>query len=108
MFIATDRGVEGEETKFDFFDADFNHLPFTNGHPNANHEIKKPLSFEEMKALASKLSEELPQARIDFYEVNGKTYFGEITFFHWGGTKPFDPVEWDYTFGSWIVLPEKR
>ncbi|MBR5295925.1 MAG: glycosyl transferase, partial [Clostridia bacterium] len=84
------------------------HLPFTNGHPNAKIPPEKPENFEEMKKLAAKLSEGLPQARIDFYEVNGKTYFGEITFFHWGGTKPFDPAEWDYTFGSWIQLPEKR
>ena len=108
MFIASERASETEETKFDFFDADFNHLPFTNGHPNAKVLPEKPENFEEMKDLASKLSEELPQARIDFYEVNGKTYFGEITFFHWGGTKPFDPVEWDYTFGSWIQLPKKK
>ncbi len=108
MFIATERANEEEETKFDFFDMDYNHLPFTNGHPNAKILPEKPKNFEEMKSLASKLSKELPQSRIDFYEVNGKTYFGEITFFHWGGTKPFDPIEWDYTFGSWIKLPKKK
>ena len=105
LFIATDRGVEGEETKFDFFDADFNHLPFTNGHPNANREIKKPLSFDEMKVLASKLSKGFPHLRVDFYDINGKIYFGELTFYHWSGLTPFVPEEWDYTFGSWIKLP---
>ena len=105
LFIATDRCVEGEETKFDFFDADFNHLPFTNGHPNANREIKKPLSFDEMKALASKLSNGFPHLRVDFYDINGKIYFGELTFYHWSGLTPFVPEEWDYTFGSWIKLP---
>lgn len=35
LFIASDRMVTGEEVKFDFFDKDFNYLPFTNGHPNA-------------------------------------------------------------------------
>lgn len=45
MFIATDRQVEGEETKFDFYDMDFKHLPFTNGHPNSTHEIKRPRVF---------------------------------------------------------------
>lgn len=108
MFIASDRASETEETKFDFFDMDYNHLPFTNGHPNAKVMPEKPANFEEMKALASKLSENLPQARIDFYEVNGKTYFGEITFFHWGGTKPFEPAKWDEIFGSWIELPSKK
>ena len=104
LFIASER-YSNEETKFDFFDADFNHLPFTNGHPNAKVLPEKPVCFEEMKELAAKLSVGIPQARIDFYEVNGKVYFGEITFFHWGGMKPFDPEEWDYKFGEWIKLP---
>ncbi len=107
LFIATDRGVEGEETKFDFFDMEFNHLPFTNGHPNAGREIAKPQGFEEMKQLAAKLSQNIPHIRVDFYDINGKIYFGELTFYHWSGLTPFEPEEWDYTFGSWIKLPRK-
>ena len=107
LFIATDRQKKGEETKFDFFDMDFNHLPFTNGHPNAAVIPQKPKCFEEMKALAEKLSANIPQVRIDFYEVDEKVYFGEITFFHWSGMKPFKPEEWDEKIGSWIKLPEK-
>ena len=104
LFIATDRGVKGEETKFDFYDADFNHLPFTNGHPNASKEIKKPAGFELMKQLAAKLSQGQPHLRVDFYDINGEIYFGELTFYHWSGTMPFEPMEWDYKFGSWIKL----
>ena len=105
LYIATDRGVKGEETKFDFFDADFNHLPFTNGHPNSHRPILKPQGFEKMKELAAKLSEGQPHLRVDFYDINGKIYFGELTFYHWSGTTPFEPVEWDYKFGEWIKLP---
>lgn len=104
LFIASDRGNPTEETKFDFYDADFNHLPFTNGHPNSNKEIKKPESFEKMKELAGILSKDIPHARIDFYDINGQIYFGEITLFHWSGFMPFVPEEWDYTFGEWINL----
>lgn len=105
LFIASDRGNPLEETKFDFFDMDFNHLPFTNGHPNANKKINKPAGFEKMKELAAKLSKDMMQARIDFYDINGQIYFGEITFFHWSGMKPFVPREWDYKFGEMIKLP---
>ena len=105
LFIATDRGIKGEETKFDFFDADFNHLPFTNGHPNSQRPILKPQGFKKMKELAAKLSEGQPHLRVDFYDINGKIYFGELTFYHWSGTTPFEPVEWDYKFGEWIKLP---
>lgn len=104
LFIASDRQVEGEETKFDFFDMEFNHLPFTNGHPNATHPVKRPDSFEKMKELAATLSEDIPQLRVDFYDINGQIYFGELTFFHHSGLETFDPEEWDYKFGEWIKL----
>ena len=104
LFIATDRFTSGEETKFDFFDENFNHLPFTNGHPNATKPIKKPESFQQMKDLAEKLSQQIPHVRVDFYCTNGKIYFGELTFFHWGGFKRFEPEEWDFKFGEWFKL----
>lgn len=107
VFIATDR-QSNEETKFDFFDENFKHLDFTNGHPNAFKKPEKPINFELMKKLASKLSKGIPQVRIDFYEVDKKVYFGEITFFHWSGLKPFEPEEWDLKFGKMIKLPNKK
>ena len=71
MFIAKDRDNPKEETKFDFYDMEFNHLPIKNGHPNANTITKKPLGFEKMKELAAKLSKDIPHVRVDFY--NEKT-----------------------------------
>ncbi len=107
LFVASDRQKEGEETKFDFFDVEWNHLPFTNGHPNAKNVIVKPENFEEMLWVAGTLAKEIdaPQVRIDLYNCNGKIYFGEITFFHWSGMKPFNPVEWDFKLGEMIKLP---
>lgn len=104
MFVATDRSKDSE-TCFDFFDADYNHLPFTQGHPNAKVLPQKPKGFDKMKELAEKLSKGIPEVRVDFYDVNGHVYFGEFTFFHFGGMVKFNPVEWDYKFGSWINLP---
>lgn len=108
MFIATDRAKEDTETKFDFFDMEFNHLPFINGHPNSEKTIAKPEQFELMIELSKKLSEGLPHVRVDFYESEGQIYFGELTFFHWGGFVPFEPAEWDLTLGEWINLPEGK
>lgn len=108
LFIATDRNKPDVETKFDFYDKDFHHLPFTNGHPNSSKELHKPISFEKMKEIASKLSQGIPHVRVDLYDINGKIYFGELTFFHWSGTKPFNPKKWDYVFGSWIKLPRTK
>ena len=107
LFIATDRQKEGEEVKFDFYDSDFNHLDLIHGHANAEHKPQKPETFERMKQLAEAISKGLPEARCDFYEVNGHNYFGEITFFHHGGFVPFKPERWDQVFGDWIILPPK-
>ena len=96
-----------EETKFDFFDENFNHLPFTNGHPNSTPPYFKPDGFEQMKELAEKLSQNIPHVRVDFYNINGRIYFGELTFYHWSGFVAFEPKEWDKTFGDWITLPIK-
>ena len=104
LFIASDRQNKTDETKFDFFDRDFNHLPFTKGHPNAKKVPDKPLMFEKMIELAEKLSKGIPHVRVDFYEIGMDIYFGEMTFFSGGGFVPFEPEEWDYTFGSWINL----
>ena len=106
--MAADRQSKEEETKFDFYDEHFNHLDIRNGHPNSTNPIEKPANFELMKELASKLSKGFPHLRVDFYEVNGEVYIGELTFSHYSGMIPFEPVEWDYTFGSWIQLPEKQ
>ncbi len=104
LFIATDRQKQGEETKFDFFDMDFNHLDIRNGHENAKVPPAKPATFEKMKELAGILSQGIPQLRVDFYEVNGQIYFGELTFSHWDGMVPFEPEKWDRIFGDWIDL----
>ena len=106
MFIASDRENEAVETKFDFFDMDFHHLKLTNGHPNADKALEKPKMFYQMQELAAELSKNIPQIRVDFYEVDGKIYFGELTFSHWSGMVPFKPEYWDKKFGEWITLPE--
>lgn len=108
LFIATERQNPNEDTKFDFFDRDFKHLPFTNGHPNACFLPQKPRMFEKMIELAERLSKGFPHIRIDLYEVGSQIYFGEMTFFHWSGMVPFNPESWDYKFGEWIQLSSKH
>lgn len=105
LYIAQGRG-RGEPTVADFFDMEFKHLPFTIDHDMAPVPPEKPACFEEMKRLAAILSKGTPQLRVDFYEVDGKVYFGEMTFFHCSGMEAFHPEDWDRTFGEWVILPE--
>lgn len=101
MFVATDRATD---CKFDFYDMDFNHLDVYNIHPNTDKVIQKPEKFDEMKEIAAKLSKGMRQVRIDLYELNGKIYFGEYTFFHGGGFQLFHPAEWERKLGDWIDI----
>lgn len=103
LVIATGRN---ENLCFDYFDMDFNHLPFEQGGPNSQKSIEKPQSLQKMIELAGILSKGIPHVRMDFYEVDSHVYFGEYTFFDSSGMAEFNPVDWDYTFGSYIQLPK--
>ena len=103
MFISSNRQGEGD-TYFDFFDKDFNHLPFRQGHPNAPVVPEKPINHGKMIELAEKLSSGIPHVRIDFYEVDNKIFFGEMTFYHFSGFTPFESEEWDNKIGDMLDL----
>lgn len=66
--------------------------------------VEKPTNFDEMVNLAKKLSAGLPFLRVDFYSVNGKTYFGEVTFFPASGTGRWYPASKDRELGDLIDL----
>ncbi len=104
--------ISGRSKKMciDFFDYNWKHQPFhePQWYPFADLEPTRPKGFDQMWSFARKLAEGKPFSRIDFYDVNGHVYFGEITFFPTGGMGGFDPIEWDYTFGSWIKLPTDK
>lgn len=104
MFVATDRQKEGEEVKFNYFDVDFIPLALSQKHPKSLKKIDKPKTFDLMKEKSEILAEGHPHLRVDFYEIEEKLYFGELTFFHHAGFVPFNPPEWDYKMGSWIDL----
>ena len=56
--------------------------------------------FEKMKEIAADLSKPFQFVRVDLYQVNGKIYFGELTFFPAGGAPDFVPDEYDEIVGS--------
>ena len=104
LFLATSR-LRDEETTFDFLDLNYNRIPALNGHPNLNSQPIAPPNFQEMVELARKLSQDEIFVRVDLYNVRGKIYFGEYTFFHNSGLVPFEPSEWDLNFGEKLKLP---
>ena len=71
-------------------------------------DVPAPSGLETMLLLASRLGKGFACARIDFYEVRGRVYFGEITFTDADGLSDFAPPRYDHIFGDRIVLPEKK
>ncbi len=92
----------------DFFTPDWGRMPFKRHNPNSEIPPMKPEHLGNMLDMAAKLSAPFPHARIDLYYVNGKIYFGEITFFPATGMQPFDPFEYDLLFGSWLDLEKVK
>lgn len=97
---------KGKDIYENFYDMDYNPLDISHGFRRYSPEIEKPAEFEEMRQLAAELSEGIPFVRVDFFDVEGHVYFGEFTFFDWGGMKPVSD-EWEKRIGEWIILPKQ-
>ena len=86
----------------DFYTTKWEHLDVKRpGHSNpGKHE--KPKELEEMLSMAERLSKDIPFIRTDFYTIDHKVYFGELTFYPASGMSKFDPDSYDKLFGTWL------
>ena len=96
---------KGEYTQ-DFYNCNWEKTEIKQG-PDFKGDIKKPTNLEKMINFSEKIANEIKHVRVDWYEVNGKLYFGEITFYDGCGFDPFDLDEYDLLLGSWIDLENK-
>ncbi len=89
-----------------FFDRNWNRMPFERHYPQDPRQIEKPQSYDDMVVLAERLAAGIPFVRVDFYEIDGNPYFGEMTFYPGSGFEEFTPPEWDHILGDWLTLPQ--
>lgn len=101
MFIVKDRKTN---EKINFYDMDFKKLDVKQICDNFEDNNIKPRKFKEMKELSRKLSKGIPHVRVDFYEINEKIYFGELTFFDSAGLEPYEPDDFDKELGKYIDI----
>lgn len=96
-----------EDHHANYYSPTWSILPFgeANFAPKFEKQIECPVNFNEMLRLANKLSQGIPFARIDFYSIKGRSYFGEITFFPASGMGEWTPVEADEHIGKMLNLP---
>ena len=90
------------------YDTEWNKQNVVIGTSSADADYERPDTLSEMLEYAGKLSEDFPFARIDLYSIEGKVYFGEITFFPWSGYMKFTPDSFDVELGEKFVLPEAQ
>lgn len=101
--VCEDR-FSGNGFKKTYFDEEWRFMELHEGGYAANPLHPAPRHFREMKEMANILADGMPFCRVDFFEANGRCYFGEMTFYAAGGFCLFDPAEWNEIFGSWIDL----
>lgn len=102
--LIDDENIYNHNYPRNIYDMDFKLMPFKETRENYTGIIEKPENWEMMIEVARKLSEPFPFCRVDLYNVDGKVYFGEITFYHGGGCNDIQPEEWDLRLGSWIDI----
>ena len=92
--------------KRNLYTPDWEYMDMSLQYPtDKSHKIPRPQCLEEMLNLARTLSKDIPHVRCDFYNVNNRPLFGEMTFFHGGGFEIFTPSDMNLKFGNWIQLP---
>src|SRR5699024_7117531 len=92
-----------EHTKIlGYYDPNWQRL---DGDQNPYPALTKPKNLEEVKSVARQLSEGFPFLRVDLYLIGEKIYFGELTFFDYGGIRRLPVEQLNNTFGAMINLP---
>ena len=84
------------------FDVDFNLIKVKTSQQTDNNPPTKPLNFDRMLEIAKKLSQPFPHVRVDLFNINGKIYFNELTFYSGGGFVFIEPIEWQNIIGDYL------
>lgn len=107
IYVSVDR--EGSN-KRNIYGPDWNPMYFTWARKGKNlltirgKEIKPPLTLPKMIEFGTIIARQYKYVRVDFYDVDGALFFGEITQCHGGGFDQMLPYEFDLKFGEKITL----
>lgn len=104
----TERNKEKGILKSNAYNENWEKLNFTMGTELYTYDVKPPKNFDKMIEIAKKLSEDFDYVRVDLYNIDGKIYFGELTFCDAGGFEKFTDKKWDYRLGDYWKLREVK
>ncbi|MBR5093673.1 MAG: carbonic anhydrase [Oscillospiraceae bacterium] len=97
LVVDTDRYIGH---KRNFYDRDWQDLHIISDCPPCDREIERPKNFARMLEVAEQLSADFPFVRVDLYNISGRIFFGELTFYPWSGYVQFTPDEADFMLGK--------
>lgn len=103
MYIASGFG-EGVDEMMTYLDKDGKIAPFQRTSYKIKPDIEIPENFEKMKKLSEKLAKDFKFVRVDWYEVDGKIYFGELTFTPSGCLMKITPQKYDKILGDKLKI----
>lgn len=86
--------------KRNFYTPDWERVDVTTDHEQFDTMYPKPQNLDEMLDVAHRLSKDFPFVRVDLYNIEGKIYFGELTFYPWTGYVQFTPDSFDFELGN--------
>ena len=106
VLVCVDRQIG--QPKFYFFDENWKLKRYNKRGKEAPEDfaLPKPQNLDKMFEIAHVLSKGIPFVRVDLYNVRGKIYFGELTFFPASGFDSNRLPEADMYFGRLIKLPK--
>ena len=106
-FMQLEVGRATDHNTRNFYDMDWKLMPFGKSLPhNPDLNVPVPVMFDEMKKIAEDLCQPFQYVRVDLYQVGGKIYFGELTFYPAGGAPDFIPSHYDAEVGKmWTLIP---
>lgn len=102
-YIQVDTGRYVDQKRV-IYDVNWNHIDIK-WKENIGEEEEKPLTLEKMVEVAKSLSKRFLYVRVDFYEINGQLYFGELTFTPGAGQQQFESIKIDKLWGNELQLP---
>jgi hypothetical protein len=101
-FLSVEEGAAQGPHLIEYYNADWDPHPvgFSNDYPHPQSPFKKPRNFKRMVSIAETLSEGYPHVRVDLYNVEGRIYFGELTFTPERGFVQWNPPSLDFEYGK--------
>lgn len=107
IYVSFDReGINDRCT----YDKEWNRLPFVWVPANTyninmnTHEVPRPKTLNKMIEMGNSIAKRFKYVRVDFYDVDGRLYFGEITLHHGSGMDKFFPEHYDLIYGNKLIL----